>query len=67
MATDGINETSNKSNRLFGFTQLMLLVQALAQKSAKEITNGILQAVKDYGAGKNQEDDRAMIVIKGVA
>ncbi len=65
MATDGINETSNKSSRLFGFTQLMMVVEMLSQKSALEIKNGILDAVKVYGAGKNQEDDRAMIVIKG--
>jgi sigma-B regulation protein RsbU (phosphoserine phosphatase) len=66
LATDGINETSNKSSRLFGFTQLMLLVEKHAHKTASEISAEILEAVKEYGAGKDQEDDRAMIVIKGV-
>jgi phosphoserine phosphatase RsbU/P len=66
MATDGINETSNQSKRLFGFTQLMGLVEKHSKKSSAEITNEILEAVKAYGAGKKQEDDRAMIVIKGV-
>jgi sigma-B regulation protein RsbU (phosphoserine phosphatase) len=66
LATDGINETSNKSSRLFGFTQLMLLVEMLAQQSVSIISDNILEAVKQYGAGKDQEDDRAMLVIKGV-
>jgi phosphoserine phosphatase RsbU/P len=66
LATDGINETSNQSSRLFGFTQLMILVEMLAHKSAAEICEGILQAVQAYGGVKVQEDDRAMMVIKGV-
>ncbi len=66
LATDGINETSNQSSRLFGFTQLMMLVEKLSDRSAEEINAGILQAVQAYGAGKSQEDDRAMIVIKGI-
>ncbi len=66
LATDGINETSNKSSRLFGFTQLMTLVEKNASGSACEISAEILSAVQAYGAGKSQEDDRAMIVIKGV-
>ncbi len=66
LATDGINETSNKSSRLFGFTQLMGLVERLAERSADEINTGILEAVQAFGAGKSQEDDRAMIIIKAV-
>ncbi len=66
LATDGINETSNKSSRLFGFTQLMGLVERLADKPANEINAGILDAVTAFGAGKSQEDDRAMVIIKAV-
>ncbi len=66
LATDGINETSNKSSRLFGFTQLMGLVERLADRSAYEINAGILEAVQAFGAGKSQEDDRAMVIIKAV-
>ncbi len=66
LATDGINETSNKSSRLFGFTQLMGLVEKLADRSASEINAGILKAVTTFGAGKSQEDDRAMVVIKAI-
>ncbi len=44
----------------------MILVEMLAQKSAAEICEGIAQAVQAYGGVKVQEDDRAMIVIKGV-
>ncbi len=66
LATDGINETSNKSSRLFGFTQLMALVEKLADQSVDQINEGILQAVNAFGAGKSQEDDRAMVIIKAV-
>jgi len=65
MATDGINETSNQSSRLLGISQLMKLVEKLADHSALEIKDGILQAVQIHGAGKSQEDDRTLIVIKG--
>lgn len=66
LATDGLNETSNSSNRLFGFTQLEQLVEKLASHSAKEISEGIFSAVEAYGEGKSQEDDRTLIVIKGI-
>jgi sigma-B regulation protein RsbU (phosphoserine phosphatase) len=65
MATDGINETSNLSNRLFGITQLKSLIEKLSTYSATEIKEGIMEAVHIYGAGKAQEDDRTLIVIKG--
>jgi sigma-B regulation protein RsbU (phosphoserine phosphatase) len=66
MATDGINETSNLSARLFGISQLTSLVEKLSELSASEIKDAILQAVQIYGAGKSQEDDRTLIVIKGL-
>jgi sigma-B regulation protein RsbU (phosphoserine phosphatase) len=66
LATDGINETSNADNRLFGFTRLMLLAGALSGKSAHEIGQGILEEVEMFGADKTQEDDRTLMVIKGL-
>jgi len=66
LATDGINETSNSANRLFGFTRLMLLTGDLSGKSAHEIGQGILAEVEKFGADKMQEDDRTLMVIKGL-
>jgi serine phosphatase RsbU (regulator of sigma subunit) len=66
MATDGFNETSNHSSRLLGITQLKILVEKLSGFSVSDIKEGILQAVQIHGAGKFQEDDRTLIVIKGV-
>ena len=66
LATDGINETSNLSASLFGISQLTKLVEKLSDHNALEIKEAILQAVQTHGAGKPQEDDRTVIVIKGL-
>ena len=66
LATDGIKETSNLSASLFGISQLTKLVEKLSDHNALEIKEAILQAVQTHGAGKPQEDDRTVIVIKGL-
>jgi serine phosphatase RsbU (regulator of sigma subunit) len=64
MATDGLNETMNSTNRLFGFTRLMTLTEELAQYPAKEILDGILSEVEKFGSGQDQADDQTLIVVK---
>lgn len=66
LSTDGICETTNQDKRLFGFTRLMHLVEEMSASSAQEIGRGILTAVESYGAGRTQEDDRTLIVIKAI-
>jgi sigma-B regulation protein RsbU (phosphoserine phosphatase) len=66
LATDGICETSDHSNRLFGFNRLTKLVAELRALSAHEIGARILAELDDFSKGKPQEDDRTMIVIKAM-
>ena len=64
MGTDGLNETMNATNRLFGFTRLMILTEELARNPAGDILDGILSAVDEFGHGQGQADDQTLIVIK---
>lgn len=66
VATDGLSEAHNIKNEMFGYDRLLDLTQSLAHKPAREIVAGLRQTIQDFSAGKQQDDDQTLIVLKGV-
>ncbi len=64
--TDGFSEASNHDDELFGYDRLLKVVKMLSKKSAKGIFDGLYETIKNFSAGRPQDDDQTMIVIKGV-
>jgi sigma-B regulation protein RsbU (phosphoserine phosphatase) len=67
VATDGLSEAHNTNNEMFGYDRLLDLTQSLADKPAKEIVAALSHAIQDFSAGKHQDDDQTLIVLKGVS
>ncbi|MCB0018088.1 MAG: SpoIIE family protein phosphatase, partial [Anaerolineales bacterium] len=65
IATDGINEARNENDELFGYDQLLRLVEKLAHLPAKEIAEEIFRTAREFGAGQAQDDDQTLVVLKG--
>jgi sigma-B regulation protein RsbU (phosphoserine phosphatase) len=61
--TDGITEAFNAQDEEFGETRLIELVRTLRDRSAQEITDRVLQAVRMYAGGRAQEDDITLVVV----
>ena len=66
VTTDGFNEASNPGGKMFGINQLLQLIESVASKSASEISGEIFKAVQNFSAGRPQDDDQTLVVIKGV-
>ena len=67
VATDGLNEARNAQDELFGYVRLLELIESLADRSARHIADALFRTVQSFSAGKAQEDDQTLIVIKGIA
>ncbi|HII98161.1 MAG TPA: SpoIIE family protein phosphatase, partial [Methanoregula sp.] len=65
MYTDGVTESINTAEELFGEDRLNAIIRENAGLSAKEILEQILLAVQDYTSGMPQFDDITLLVIKG--
>lgn len=65
IATDGFSEASNPDGVMFGYTLLCNLVETIATKSAKEISDTLFDTINNFGANRPQDDDQTVIVIKG--
>lgn len=63
--TDGFSEASNHDDELFGYDRLLKVVKMLSKKPAKGIFDGLYETIKNFSAGRPQDDDQTMIVIKG--
>ena len=66
VATDGLSEAHNTKDEMFGYERLLNLTQSLADKSAKEIVAALIHTIQEFSAGKQQDDDQTLIVLKGV-
>jgi len=66
LATDGITEEQNSAKELYGEERLNKLLHQMntASLSAKEIKDGILQAVKRFSGSSPQDDDMTVVVVK---
>jgi sigma-B regulation protein RsbU (phosphoserine phosphatase) len=65
-ATDGLTEASNRQGELFGSERLLHLLEQLAPLSAREIVEGMIQAVLQFSDGEEQHDDQTLVLLKGV-
>ena len=65
ITTDGFNEASNSAGEMFGMTRLLQLIDSVASISASEISAAIFKAVQDFSAGRPQDDDQTLVIIKG--
>jgi sigma-B regulation protein RsbU (phosphoserine phosphatase) len=64
IGTDGIWETAGPDGRLFGKEALQDLIRSSSGRSAREITQIILQALETFRMGTKPTDDITMVVIK---
>lgn len=64
IGTDGIWETAGPDGRLFGKEALRNLIRATCDRSARDITQAVVQALATFRGGHNAADDITMVVIK---
>ncbi|NMB78866.1 MAG: SpoIIE family protein phosphatase [Methanomicrobiales archaeon] len=64
--TDGITEAENSSLDMFGLDRFREVIQASGQRSAKEISDEILRAVKSFTGDHPQSDDITLMVIRSM-
>jgi sigma-B regulation protein RsbU (phosphoserine phosphatase) len=64
IGTDGIHETRNENDQMFGQKRLQEIIQKRAATSAKDINENVIKAVESFRGTASQEDDVTMVVIK---
>jgi sigma-B regulation protein RsbU (phosphoserine phosphatase) len=62
--TDGVSEATNERSQFYGEERILKLVQHHAKKTAKEITQFILEDVQKFNALGTQTDDKTILTIK---
>jgi sigma-B regulation protein RsbU (phosphoserine phosphatase) len=63
--TDGISEAMNRDGELYSDARLYDLVQRLPQHlSAREVTDGILAALREFLDGEEARDDMTLMVLR---
>ena len=65
MYTDGITESINSREELFGEDRLREIIRNNARLTAREILDRILSAVQEFAGDMPQFDDITLLVIKG--
>jgi sigma-B regulation protein RsbU (phosphoserine phosphatase) len=64
IGTDGIWETAGPDGRLFGKEALRELIRTIFDRSARDITKEVVQALEAFRQGLKPADDITMVVIK---
>lgn len=64
IGTDGIWETRDVKNRLFGKERFMEVVRSEHGKTAEEILDACFRAVREFRGGLPIEDDITLVVVK---
>lgn len=64
IGTDGIHETRNENDQMFGQQRIHEIIQQHADASAKDINNNIINSVRNFRGKASQEDDVTLVVIK---
>ena len=62
--TDGITESRNDQNMLFGVERMLQSVRNNHQNESQAILESILEDLNEFCEGIPQEDDKALIVLK---
>jgi sigma-B regulation protein RsbU (phosphoserine phosphatase) len=64
IGTDGIRETRNQNDEMFGNQRLQQILRQNAKASAQTVKRAILEAVAEFRGNQAQEDDLTLVVIK---
>lgn len=62
--TDGITEAPNVEGKEFSGARLAERVRGIHNRSAREINDGILDAVRRFSGGATQRDDLTLVTVK---
>lgn len=62
--TDGIVEAHDGKGREFGLDRVRRILLDYRKRSARETAEKIMEAVRDFSAGRPAEDDRTIVVIR---
>jgi sigma-B regulation protein RsbU (phosphoserine phosphatase) len=65
LGTDGIWEARDPSGAMFGKDRLKAVIRAHHHRSARDICDAVLAAVREHHATNEQADDVTLVVIKG--
>lgn len=64
-ATDGFSDSRNPSEEMFGIDALLCLTDKIAHLSAREIADSWFDTLDRFRAGRAQDDDQTLVVVKG--
>ena len=64
IGTDGVKETHNEQDELFGAERFNRVIRDHAQKPAKEIIKEVFDALERFRFPVEREDDETLVVIK---
>ena len=64
VGTDGIRETRNKDNEMYGIERLQTVIRSYAAEPAEAIQNKIIASLHDFRGEARQEDDITLVVVK---
>jgi sigma-B regulation protein RsbU (phosphoserine phosphatase) len=64
LCTDGVWETCNSNNKMFGTEQLKTLLYQYADQSAETIAGEIITSLNNFRGQRPQDDDITLMVIK---
>jgi sigma-B regulation protein RsbU (phosphoserine phosphatase) len=66
MYTDGVTESINEKEELFGEDRLKAIIRENARLSSQEILDRILSGVLEFSGDMPQFDDITLLVVKGI-
>jgi serine phosphatase RsbU (regulator of sigma subunit)/SAM-dependent methyltransferase len=67
LASDGIEESRNADGEIFGPARTARAVEALVDRSAQQIADGLVAASQQWAGGREDDsDDRSVLILKGV-
>jgi sigma-B regulation protein RsbU (phosphoserine phosphatase) len=64
LCSDGITEAINPEGELFGSERTMTVLCEHREKSAQQILDSLLAAVKEYAGSMKQADDMTLLIVK---
>jgi len=64
VGTDGIRETHNEENEMFGLDRLREVIRKHAAEPAEEIQEEVIDALRTFQGDAPQEDDITLVVVK---
>ncbi len=62
--TDGVSEAESPSGEQFGSGRIEEIMGRFAHRSAQEILDGVIEAVRQFAGERGQNDDLTLLVVK---